>query len=81
MKTMSCKQLGGACDLEFRAGTFEEMAELSKKHGMEMHQKQDAAHLGAMQEMQKLMSTPEEMKKWQESRREEFEALPESRPE
>ena len=54
------------------------MAELSKKHGMEMHQKQDAAHLGAMQEMQKLMNTPEEMKKWQESKRKEFEALPES---
>ena len=78
MKTMSCKQLGGACDLEFRAGTFEEMAELSKKHGMEMQQKQDAAHLGSMQEMQRLMNTPEEMKKWQESKRKEFEALPES---
>ena len=38
MKSMSCKQLGGACDLEFRASTFEEMAELGKKHGMEMHQ-------------------------------------------
>jgi len=78
MKTMSCKQLGGACDLEFRAGTFEEMAELSKKHGMEMHQKQDAAHLEAMQKMQEFMKTSEDMNKWQESKRKEFEALPES---
>ena len=39
MKTMTCRQLGGACELEFRANTFEEMAELSKKHGMEMFQK------------------------------------------
>ncbi len=31
MKTMTCKQLGGACDKEFQANTFEEMAELSKK--------------------------------------------------
>lgn len=31
MKSMICKQLGGACDLEFHANTFEEMAELSKK--------------------------------------------------
>ena len=34
MKTMSCRQLGGACDKEFHANTFEDMAELSKKHGM-----------------------------------------------
>lgn len=33
---MTCKQLGGACNHEFRADTFEEMAELSKSHGMEM---------------------------------------------
>ncbi|MGI9319073.1 MAG: DUF1059 domain-containing protein [bacterium] len=77
MKVMTCNQLGGACDLEFRAGTFDEIAALSQKHGMEMHQKKDAAHLDAMQKMQELMKTPEEMTKWQEARRKEFEALPE----
>ena len=30
MKTMTCKQLGGACDKEFHGNTFEEMAEQSK---------------------------------------------------
>ena len=40
---MTCRQLGGACDLEFRAASFEEMAELSKQHGMEMAEKRDAA--------------------------------------
>ena len=30
MKTMTCKQLGGACDLEFHADSFEEIAEMSK---------------------------------------------------
>mgnify|MGYP000622117512 FL=1 len=39
MKTMSCKQLGGACDKKFQANSFEEIAELSKKHGMDMFQK------------------------------------------
>ncbi len=77
MKVMTCKQLGGACDLEFRADTFEEMAELSKKHGMEMHQAQDAAHLEAMEAMRKLMQNPGDMEAWYESRRREFEALPE----
>jgi len=78
MKTMSCKQLGGACDETFHASTFEEMSELSKQHGMSMHQKNDAAHLKAMQEMGALMKTPDEMNKWFESKRKEFEALPDS---
>lgn len=78
MKTMSCKQLGGACDLEFHADTFEEMSDISKKHGMEMHQKQDAAHLKAMQEMGELMKSPEEMQKWFESKKQEFYSLPDS---
>jgi len=32
---MTCNQLGGACEKEFRAETFEEMAKMSKQHGME----------------------------------------------
>lgn len=78
MKTMNCKQLGGACDKEFHANRFEEMAELSKQHGMEMYQKQDAAHLEAMREMQALLNAPEEMNKWLDSKRQEFESLPDA---
>ena len=77
MKTMTCNQLGGACDLKFQAETFEEMAQLSQAHGKEMYQKGDAAHLEAMGKMQELMSTPEVMQKWMEARRAEFDALPE----
>ena len=39
---MTCKDLGGACDTQFQAETFEKMGELSKKHGMEMFKKGDA---------------------------------------
>ena len=78
MKTMNCKQLGGACDKEFHANTFEEMAELSKQHGMEMFQQQDSAHLDAMKEMQELMKKPEDMDAWFQSKRQEFDSLPES---
>ena len=45
MKTMT---LGGACDQKFTAGTFGEIAELSKNHGMEMFQAGDEVHLQAM---------------------------------
>jgi len=77
MKIMTCKQLGGACDIKFHADTFEEMAELSKKHGMEMFKTGDEAHLKAMKEMQGLMKTPEAMQEWFEGKRRDFEALPE----
>ena len=75
---MTCRQLGGACDLEFYADTFEEIAELSKQHGMEMHQQQDFAHLEAMKKIQELMHTPEVMNEWQEQKRKEFESLPDN---
>ncbi|WP_444936321.1 hypothetical protein ACJJIW_21620 [Microbulbifer sp. JMSA004] len=42
MKMMTCKELGGACDVEFRGDNFEEVAELSKMHGIEMYRKNDA---------------------------------------
>lgn len=76
MKTMTCKQLGGACDQEFHANTFEEIAEMSKNHGMEMFQKKDEAHQKAMGEMQKLMQSPDEMQKWFDSKRKEFNEMP-----
>ena len=76
MKTMTCRQLGGACDQEFRAATFDEMAELSRQHGMAMHRAQDAAHLAAMQEMQALMRNPTAMREWFDAKRREFDNLP-----
>jgi hypothetical protein len=77
MKTMSCRQLGGACDKEFRAASFGEIAEMSKQHGMEMFQAKDAAHISAMNEMRQLMQKPNATAEWFESKRREFEATPE----
>ena len=74
---MTCQQLGGACELEFHAETFEEMADQSKKHGMEMFQSGDYAHLKAMKVMQAQMQTPDAMNNWFENKRKEFDALPE----
>lgn len=74
---MTCRQLGGACDKTFQAETFEEMAELSKNHGMQMHQSGDAAHMEAMNKMGELMNSPEAMKGWMDQKRAEFESMPE----
>lgn len=43
-----------------------------------MHQRQDHAHIQAMSEMAKLMKNPSDVKKWFESKRKEFEVLPQS---
>lgn len=75
MKTMTCKQLGGACDVEFHADTFDQMGELSKQHAMEMAQKGDADHLAKMEEMKELMKNPEAMNQWFAQKQQEFEAL------
>lgn len=77
MKTMTCKQLGGACEKQFRAKTFNEIVEMSKQHGMEMFQKGDNVHLEAMSKIQKLMKDPAAMKSWFDRKKKEFEALPE----
>lgn len=76
MKTMRCKQLGGACEKRFRATSFDEISAMSRQHAMEMIQKKDAAHLLAMGKMQELMQDPDAMKRWMEDRRREFDALP-----
>ncbi len=79
MKTMTCRELGGACDLKFHAKTFAEIGEQSKKHGMEMAQKGDAAHLDAMKNMMEKMNSPQAMKEWMQQIQKNFEALPESK--
>ena len=75
MKTMKCKDLGGPedCEVEFKAETFEEMAEMSKNHGMEMFQKQDEAHLKAMNEMK--LKGPEIVGAWMEEKKKEFDEM------
>jgi hypothetical protein len=80
MKTMICKQLGGpeTCNYEFHANSFEEMKEESMKHGHEMLQKGDEAHMKVMGEMkEKMESNPDAVRKWMDEKKKEFDALPE----
>ena len=77
MKTMTCNQFGGACDHKLTAETFEEMAELSKNHGMEMFQKGDKPHLEAMKKMQTLNTGQDAMMKWMEEKKALYNATPE----
>ena len=76
MKTMTCRQLGGACDQEFHASSFEQMTNLSKEHTGEMFEKGDEPHIKAMKEMGNRMKSPETLNEWYDRKRREFDALP-----
>lgn len=77
MKTMTCKQLGGACEMEFHADTFDEMAAQSQAHGSEMKDANDQPHIDAMNKMMEMMQDPAQMNAWMEEKKQEFESLPE----
>ena len=76
MKRVTCKQLGGACDLVFEANTFKEAASLSQQHGMKMAKANDQAHLYAMEEMQVLKADPQAMQQWMKEKEEMLNSLP-----
>ena len=59
MKTMTCKQLGGACNEEFHANTFEEMKQISQKHAHEMYKKNDEKHMKVMKKMMERNNKPQ----------------------
>lgn len=74
---MTCKELGGACDIKFQAETFGQMTEISMQHGIEMMQENDEAHLKAIQNMKEIMQNPVMMNQWFVERQAEFDALEE----
>ena len=62
MKSLTCNQVGGACDTAFTGATLEEISEACKTHVME---NMDEAHKAKMDEM---MAKSEEERKaaWEE---------------
>ena len=76
MKTMTCEELGGACSQSFSANTFDEIAMMVSKHARELVQKGDMAHINAMNDMRKNMTSPDAMTAWMEEKRKAFNALP-----
>ena len=74
MKSMTCKQLAGACDLVFTANTFEEIATQSQQHGKEMFSADDGPHIAAMEQMMELMKSGA-MDAWIADRKADFDAL------
>ena len=76
MKKMTCMQLGGACEEVFVAETFDEIAKLSREHGMKVINASDEAHPEAAQKMRSLMSDGNTMQVWMDEKKAEFESAP-----
>ncbi len=74
MKSMTCNQLGGACEEVFSGETFDNVAAQSQQHGKEMFGANDGPHMAAMGQMMELMSAGE-MDSWMAARKAEFDAL------
>ena len=81
MKTMTCKQLYGPCDVLIYGETAEEMMENSKKHAMEMVAKGDQVHINAMKAMGEMHQNMDEtaVKQWMEKFQNGFNAVPEDK--
>jgi hypothetical protein len=77
MKTMTCKQLGGPCDVQLRGETADEVIQAQDKHLNEVVAEGDDTHSKALGEMKGRWKRPLSGMKWYKNTKREFAALPE----
>ena len=77
MKTMTCRQLGGACDLALRGETADEVIKAQDTHLKEIVAGGDHAHEAALKEMKGRWKHPIKGMGWYKSTKAEFAALAE----
>jgi len=77
MKTMTCRQLGGACDLELRGDTADKVIKLQDKHLKEIVANGDTAHEQALKDMKGRWKNPIKGMGWYKNTKKAFAALPE----
>ena len=76
MKTMTCKQLGGPCDLAIHGDTADEVIKAQDQHLKDMVADGDQAHEGALKDMKGRWKRPISGMKWYKTTKKEFAALP-----
>jgi hypothetical protein len=77
MKTMTCRQLGGACDIALHGETADDVIKAQDKHLNEVVAGGDAAHEQALKEMKGRWKHPIKGMGWYKDTKREFAALPE----
>ena len=77
MKTMTCQQLGGACDLPLRGSTAAEVIKAQDKHLKDAVAAGDTTHAQALDEMKGRWKHPIKGMGWYKNTKREFAELPE----
>ena len=76
MKTMTCRQLGGPCDLGHRGETADEVVKAQDRHLKEAVAAGDTAHGPARQDMKSRWRHPKKSMDWYRDAKQTFAALP-----
>jgi hypothetical protein len=77
MKTMTCKQMGGPCDVAFQGDTADKVIKAQDKHLKEAVAGGDDTHQSALEAMQKRWKNPIKGMGWYRQTKKDFAALPE----
>lgn len=76
MKTMTCKQLGGPCDLEHHGDTADDVIKAQDAHLKEVVAGGDTAHQQALKEMKGRWKHPIKGMGWYKQAKKDFAELP-----
>jgi predicted small metal-binding protein len=77
MKTMTCKELGGPCDVPLHGDTADEVIKAEDKHLKEMVAGGDETHQDALKKMKGRWKNPIAGMSWYRKAKRDFAALPE----
>ena len=77
MKSMTCQQLGGPCDLAHRGETHDDVINAQDKHLKEAVKAGDATHQAARDDMKGRWRHPKKSLGWYRDMKQAFAALPE----
>ena len=78
MKTMTCKQLGGPCDLAFRGSNADEIIKSQDQHLKDIVARGDVTHEAALKDMQARWKNPLKGMSWYLNIKKLFSTLPEN---
>jgi len=78
MKTMTCKQLGGPCDLQLSGDSADEIIKAQDKHLNEVVAAGDGTHQSALKDMKNRWRHPVSGMGWYRQTKRDFAALPEN---
>ncbi|HEY2223711.1 hypothetical protein [Actinomycetospora sp.] len=76
MKAMTCRQLGGPCEVELQGDSADEVIKGQDKHLQDMVAQGDTSHEEANAEMRSRWKHPVAGMKWYKKAKNDFAALP-----